>query len=60
MMFALYVLLAWSVIGGLAAVVMGRAIAVTSGAERDEANLARALRPPRGQPVVSLEARRVA
>ena len=60
MMFALYVLLAWSVIGGLAAVVMGRAIAVTAGAERDEANLARSLRPARGQQVVNLETRRVA
>lgn len=60
MMFALYVLLAWSVIGGLAAVVMGRAIAATAGAERDEANLARSLRPARAQQVVSLETRRVA
>jgi hypothetical protein len=60
MMLALYVLLAWSVIGGLAAVVMGRAIAVTAGAERDEADLARALRPARAQQVVSLETRRVA
>jgi len=60
MMFALYGLLAWSVIGGLAAVVMGRAIAVTAGTERDEASLARSLRPVRGQQVVSLETRRVA
>ena len=60
MMFALYGLLAWSVIGGLAAVVMGRVIAVTAGTERDEANLARSLRPVRGQQVVNLETRRVA
>jgi hypothetical protein len=59
-MFALYGLLAWSVIGGLAAVVMGRAIAVTAGTERDEANLAHSLRPARGQQVVNLETRRVA
>jgi len=60
MMFALYGLLAWSMIGGIAALVMGRAIAVNAGPERDEADLARSLRPLRAQPATSLETRRVA
>ena len=60
MMFALYGLLAWSTIGGLAALVMGRAIAVCAGTERDEVGLARSLRPSRVQPATSLEPRKVA
>jgi hypothetical protein len=60
MMFALYVLLAWSVIGGLAVIVMGRAIAICAGSEHDEVNLSRSLRPSRAQPATALEARRVA
>jgi hypothetical protein len=59
MMLALYGLLAWSMIGGIAALVMGRAIAICSGPERDEAGLARSLRPQRTQPA-SLETRKVA
>ena len=60
MMLAIYVLLAWSMIGGIAAVLMGRAIAVCNGGEQDEPALAQALRPSRTPAVQSLEARKVA
>lgn len=60
MMFALYAVLAWSMIGGLVALAMGRVIAAGAGAERDEVTLARSLRPRRLQPVTSLETRKVA
>ena len=60
MMLAIYVLLAWSMIGGIAAVLMGRAMAACAGREQDETALAQALRPSRQATVQSLEARRVA
>jgi hypothetical protein len=60
MMLALYVLLAWSMIGGIAAVLMGRAIAACASREQDEQALAQALRPTRSATVQSLDARKVA
>lgn len=60
MMFALYGLLAWSMIGAVLAMAMGRAIAVCAGPEQDEVTLARSLRPARSQPTKSLESRKVA
>jgi hypothetical protein len=58
MMFAIYVLLAWSFIGGLAAILMGRAIAVCGGQERDDAALAHVLRPLRKPAAQTFEAAR--
>ena len=60
MMLAIYILVAWSMIGGIAAVLMGRAMAVCAGREQDEPALAQALRPSRTATVQSLEARKVA
>jgi hypothetical protein len=60
MMLVIYGVLAWSMIGFIAAVLMGRAMAICAGAERDEAGLARSLRPLRTQPAKSLETRKVA
>jgi hypothetical protein len=59
-MLAIYVLLAWSMLGGIAAVLMGRAIAACAGREQDEPALAQALRPARTGAVQKLEARKVA
>ena len=60
MMLAIYILVAWSLIGGLAAILMGRAMAVCAGRARDELALAQALRPSPTATVQSLEARKVA
>jgi hypothetical protein len=60
MMFAIYVLLAWSMIGGIAAVLMGRAIAVCGRHEQDEPALAHALRPARMPAAKTIETRKVA
>jgi hypothetical protein len=60
MMLALYGLLAWSLIGGIAALVMGRAIAICNGPERDDATLGGSLRPMRPQTAQDLETRKVA
>jgi hypothetical protein len=60
MMLAIYVLLAWSMVGGIVAVLMGRAIATCAGREQDEPALAQALRPMRAQAARGLETRKVA
>jgi hypothetical protein len=50
MMFAIYFVLAWSLVGFLAAVLMGRAIAVCAGEERqDQAGAARPARTEAGK-----------
>jgi hypothetical protein len=59
-MLAIYILVAWSLVGGIVAVLMGRAIAVCAGREQDEPALAQALRPARTASMQSLEARKVA
>jgi hypothetical protein len=60
MMFVIYGVLAWSMIGFLAALLMGRAMAICGGSERDETSLARSLRLPQVQPAKGLEIRKVA
>lgn len=40
MMFAVYFVLAWSVVGGIAALLMGRAIAICSGEQRRDVSVA--------------------
>lgn len=58
MIFALYVLLAWSIIGGIAAILMGRAIAVCGGHERDDVALSHGMRPLRRPAAKAFEAPR--
>jgi hypothetical protein len=59
MMFALYVVLGWSLAGFVVAVLMGRAIAVCNGEQQDTA-LAAAEQPVRAQTTKAFQAAKAA